>query len=209
MILTILSQHTSDTNSSRAFAALKNRFPSWSRALEAPTRDIAGAIRPGGIAEIKAGRIKQILWEIREREGRLGLTRLSNLPDSEVFDYLTSLTGVGPKTAACVLVFSMGRAAFPVDTHVHRVTKRLGLVPDDATAEQTQRLLEPRIPPEIRYEFHVQLVRHGREICRPRLPLCSDCPLLDLCPAGARFIATGEAGALGNLRNRASPPGQG
>lgn len=161
--------------------------------MDAPVTEIADAIRMGGIAEIKARRIKQILTEIREREGRLGLKRLESLSDGDVFDYLTSLTGVGPKTAACVLVFSMGRAAFPVDTHVHRVTRRLGLVPDKATAEQTQRLLEPAIPSEIRYEFHVQLIRHGREICKPRLPQCNECVLLDLCETGPKLLAQGRS----------------
>jgi endonuclease-3 len=191
--MTVLSQHTSDVNSGRAFAALKSRFGSWEEVLGAPEEEIASAIRPGGIAQVKARRIKAILSEIERREGRVRLARLSRLSDAEVADYLGSLPGVGPKTVACVLVFAMGRAAFPVDTHVHRVTGRLGLVGKKATAEQVHRTLEPAIPPEIRYELHTQLIRHGREICRPRTPLCSQCVLLDLCEAGPELLAADAA----------------
>ena len=191
--MTILSQHTSDVNSSRAFASLKRRFPTWEQVHRATLIEIADAIRSGGLAETKSRTIKRVLTDIKEREGSFDLSRLNDLPDEEVDDYLCSLTGVGPKTAACVLLFSMNRPAFPVDTHVHRVAKRLGLVPEKATAEQTQRVLAPRVPPELRYEFHVQLIQHGRTICKARAPLCSECALLDLCPVGPRLLAAGEA----------------
>ena len=193
LVMTLLSQATSDVNSGRAFQGLKERFPEWSEVLAAPVGEVADAIRAGGIAEVKSCRIKQLLEEVREREGRLDLDRLHELPDDEAFGYLCSFHGVGPKTAACVLVFSMGRPAFPIDTHVHRVTKRLGLIPNEASADAAHSLLEPAVPPELRYEFHVQLIRHGREICKARHPRCPDCVLLDLCPAGEEFLATGEA----------------
>ena len=191
--MTVLSQHTSDINSTRAFAGLRHRFRSWEEVLDAPVEEVADSIRSGGIAQVKAERIKRILSEVEEREGTLDLSRLSSLPTEEVDEYLCSLPGVGPKTAACVLLFSMHRPAFPVDTHVHRVVTRLGLVPEKTSAEATQRLLEPRIPTELRYEIHMQLIRHGREICKPRMPLCTQCVLLDLCEAGQRLLAEGAA----------------
>jgi endonuclease-3 len=194
LVMTLLSQHTSDINSGRAFARLKERLPTWQEVAAAPVSRVADAIRPGGIAEVKARRIKQVLEEVSEREGRLDLERLHSLDDAEAFDYLCSFHGVGPKTAACVLVFSMGRPAFPIDTHVHRVTKRLGLIPNGASADAAHTLLEPAVPPELRYEFHVQLIRHGRDVCRARHPRCGDCVLLDLCPAGPTFLASGAAG---------------
>ena len=193
VVMTVLSQHTSDINSSRAFRGLRERFETWEDVLHAPTEDVADSIRSGGIAQVKAARIQQILSEIEKREGGLDLARLSQLPDGEVNEYLISLPGVGPKTAACVLLFSMNRPAFPVDTHVHRVTKRLGLIETRTGADKAQALLEPRIPPELRYEMHVQLIRHGREVCKPATPRCTDCVLLDLCEAGPRLLAAGEA----------------
>jgi endonuclease-3 len=193
LVLTVLSQHTSDANSGRAFASLKQRFRSWEEVFHAPTSEVADAIRAGGIANVKARRIRAILAAIEEREGSLDTTRLESLSDSDADAYLRSLPGVGPKTAACVLVFSMGRAAFPVDTHVHRVSARLGLVDGRATAEQAHASLAPRVPPELRYEFHAQLVRHGRMVCKPRLPRCSDCVLFDLCASGPRLLAGGLA----------------
>ena len=193
IVMTVLSQHTSDINSTRAFAGLRSRFSSWQEVLDAPTDEVADSIRSGGIAQVKAGRIQQILAEVERREGTLDLSRLAGLPDAEVNEYLCSLPGVGPKTAACVLLFSMGRPAFPVDTHVHRVTKRLGLIDEKTGADKAQRLLEPRIPPELRYELHMQLIRHGREICKPARPLCTECVLFDICEGGPRLLAAGAA----------------
>jgi endonuclease III len=193
LIGTILSQHTSDTNSARAFASLKKAFPTWAHALDAPTSEIAAVIRSGGLAEMKAPRIKAILTEIEKREGRLDLSRLYEFADGEVDAYLRSLPGVGPKTAACVLVFSMGRAAFPIDTHVHRVTSRLGWIKPKTGADKAHEQLAPQIPPDIRYSLHVALIRHGRQICKARHPLCTGCPILDFCEAGPRFLADGEA----------------
>jgi endonuclease-3 len=193
LVLTVLSQHTSDANSGRAFASLKARFASWEEVVHAPAIVVADAIRAGGIANIKAQRIQAILAEIEEREGGFETKRIERLSDAAADAYFRSLPGVGPKTAACVLAFSMRRPAFPVDTHVHRVSVRLGLIGRRATAEQAQEALASRIPAELRYEFHVQLVRHGRTVCKPRRPRCTDCALIDLCDAGPRLLAGGLA----------------
>jgi endonuclease III len=191
--MTVLSQATSDVNSERAFAGLTGRFSSWQEVLDAPTGDVADAIRSGGIADVKARRIQKILAEIERREGTVSLARLKRMSDEDVVSYLCSLSGVGAKTAACVLLFSLGRAAFPVDTHVLRVAARLGLIDERATAQAAHRLLEPAVPAELRYEFHMQLIRHGRTICTARRPRCSECALFDLCEAGSRLLATGDA----------------
>jgi endonuclease-3 len=182
LVATVLSQHTSDVNSERAFAQLKERFPSWEQVADAPEDLVADAIRPGGIANQKARRIKQILTAIEEREGKLDLSRLNECDDAEVESYLRALPGVGPKTAACVLVFSMGRAAFPIDTHVHRMALRLGWIPSGATADQAHEALAPLVPAEIRHDLHVAMITHGRTVCRARQPSCGDCVLRDLCP---------------------------
>lgn len=181
VVATVLSQHTSDLNSERAFAQLKAKFPRWEDVAEAAQEDVADAIRSGGIADQKARRIQQILAAIEEREGGIDLDRLHRLDDAAVEEYLISLPGVGPKTAACVLVFAMGRAAFPIDTHVHRIVTRLGWIAPKTTAEQAYRLLTPRIPAEIRYDLHVALISHGRTVCHARRPRCEVCVLRDGC----------------------------
>ncbi|MBV9094126.1 MAG: endonuclease III [Streptosporangiaceae bacterium] len=191
IIATVLSQHTSDRNSARAFAQLKAAFPAWERVLGARDDQVADVIRCGGIARLKARRIRQILDAIAEREGRIDLSRLDGLDDAAVFDYLTSLPGVGPKTAACVLAFSMGRAAFPVDTHVHRVAARLGWIPPGATPEAAYRILNPLVPPGIRYDLHVALIAHGRTVCLARRPRCGGCVLRDLCAFGSGLSMPG------------------
>jgi endonuclease-3 len=182
LVATVLSQHTSDVNSERAFAQLKERFPNWEQVADAPEDLVADAIRAGGIANQKARRIQQILAAIEELEGKLDLSRLHICDDAEVESYLRALPGVGPKTAACVLVFSMGRAAFPIDTHVHRMALRLGWIPPGATADQAYATLAPLVPAEIRYDLHVAMITHGRTVCRARQPSCGQCVLRDLCP---------------------------
>lgn len=193
VVATVLSQHTSDTNSERAFAQLKEVFPSWEQVAAAPAGMVADAIRRGGIADQKARRIQQILAAIAEHEGRLDLGRLRDLDDAAARTYLESLPGVGPKTAACVLTFAMGRAAFPVDTHVHRVATRLGWLPPKTTADRAHRLLEPMVPADIRYDLHVAMIGHGRAVCRAQQPRCGACVLNDLCAYG-RHNAAPEGG---------------
>jgi endonuclease-3 len=189
VVATVLSQHTSDINSGRAFARLKEIFPSWEQVTDAPAEDLADAIRCGGMAGQKARRIKQILAVIEEREGRVSLDRLAELEDAAAAAYLESLPGVGPKTAACVLTFALGRAAFPVDTHVHRITIRLGWIPPKTTADAAHRLLAQVVPAAIRYDLHVAMVTHGRTVCRAQRPDCDRCVLRDLCAFGSGALA--------------------
>ncbi len=181
LILTILSQNTSDLNSGRAFSSLRNRFADWDRVREAPLRDIEVAIQGGGLARIKAGRIKSILEEIHEERGEMSLDFLKRLSDEKVWAYLGRFKGVGPKTVACVMLFSLGRPAFPVDTHVHRVISRLAGRTEGESPAQIQEELQRRVSPDLMYSLHLHLVHHGRRICQSRLPLCGQCRLLRLC----------------------------
>ena len=188
LILTVLSQHTSDVNAERAIRSLRAVYPSWEDVVAAPEAALADAIRSGGLANTKAPRIQAILREVHDREGSYDLSRLRDLTDGEARAYLTSLPGIGPKTAAVVLSFSLGRDAIPVDTHVHRVARRLGLVPANASAERADRLLHDLVPEGLRTRLHVGLIRLGREICKAPTPRCAVCPLKDLCPTAPRYL---------------------
>lgn len=184
LVLTILSQNTSDTNSGRAFESLRAAFGDWEAVAEAAVEDVVDAIRPGGLANTKAPRIQAVLREIASREGdAIDLGWMREAPDARVADYLGSLPGVGPKTVACVLAFSLGRDVIPVDTHVLRVATRLGLLPPKTTAEAAHRILAEEIPAGERVELHMAFIRLGRETCRARRPLCAECVLADLCPS--------------------------
>jgi endonuclease III len=204
-VLTILSQNTSDVNSSRAYAAMRDRYPTWEALASARTADLVRAIRSGGLANTKAPRILAVLREIREREGGFDLSWMLDASDQEVAEYLTSLPGVGPKSAAVVLAFSLGRAALPVDTHVHRVAGRLGLVPPKATAVKAQIALERVVPPTLRVSMHVGLIRHGRQICRAGRPRCEECPLRDLCPSAELFLGSGPPRSSVRAKSSGSP----
>ena len=183
LIQTVLSQNTADVNSDRAYASLMERFGGdWDAVRAAPVDQVADAIRRGGLAEIKAARIKSILDRIAETVGELDLTFLRDTSMEEGRTFLRSLGGVGPKTAACVLLFSCGKPALPVDTHVHRVSQRLGLVPAKATAEQAHAMLEAIVPVDKVYAFHMLLIGHGRQICKAQRPRCAECPVEDRCP---------------------------
>ena len=188
LVLTVLSQHTSDLNADRAFADLKAALPTWEGVVAVPATELADVIRSGGLANQKAPRIQAILREIRAREGAYSLASLAVLTDAEARSYLTSLPGVGPKTAAVVLSFALGRDAMPVDTHVHRVTRRLGLIPPKTSAERADRLLHELVPDGLRTRLHVALIRLGREICKAPTPRCRGCPLNDLCPTAPRYL---------------------
>ncbi len=190
LILTVQSQNTSDRNSERAHAALLARYPTWDQVVRAPTNELADTIRSGGLANTKAARIQEILREIFEREGRYDLSRLRRRSDDAISEYLTSLPGVGPKTAAVVMAFAFGRETIPVDTHVHRVATRLGLVPK-TSAERAQRLLEALVPQDLKTPMHVGLIGLGRELCKAGRPRCEDCPLYDLCPTGPIVLGVG------------------
>jgi endonuclease III len=178
LVLTILSQHTNDTNSGRAFKLLKERFPTWDEVRDAPVAEVEEAIRPGGLAAQKAPRIQEILRRLGE-EPNLDWTETAPLEESR--DYLLSLPGVGRKTAACVLLFSWGLPDIPVDVHIHRVGGRLGLFPAKASLERAHDEMLALVPSEDVYEFHLNLIRHGRTLCRPK-PRCGECDLRRMCP---------------------------
>ncbi|MGH2428077.1 MAG: endonuclease III domain-containing protein [Candidatus Limnocylindria bacterium] len=182
VVLTILSQNTSDTNSFRAFTALRERYPSWADVLAAPTDELVEVIRPGGLAPTKSRRIQHVLAEVDDATGgSWDLSFLGTLPLEEARDWLVSLPGIGRKTAAIILLFSFGRPVLPVDTHVHRVATRLGMLPPRAPLERAHDLLEAALAPEEMYPFHVELIRHGRDTCRAPRPICGLCPLTDAC----------------------------
>lgn len=179
LVGTILSQHTSDINSGRAYQQLVATFPSWEAVRAAPVEQVAEAIRSGGLANIKAQRIQEVLRVLTERLGGapLSLNFLAERSLAEGRAYLRSLPGVGPKTAACVLLFSLGLPAFPVDTHVHRASKRLGLIGAKVSADQAHTIFEQIVPAEYAHTLHVNLIRHGRRVCHAQRPDCAHCPL--------------------------------
>jgi|CXWL01.1.fsa_nt_gi endonuclease-3 len=213
LILTILSQNTSDGNSGRAFVRLLERFPSWDAVADAPLPDLIAAIQPGGLAPTKAPRIQAALRDIKQRTGGFDLTFLTEMPFNEARDWLGSLHGVGPKTVACVLMFALGLPAMPVDTHVFRVATRLGLIPERVpgrgqtakskgqaaaptaamTPEKAHAMLEAMVPPAEYYAFHIGLIKHGRRTCTAQSPACPDCVLLDMCPSAASFLKAAGA----------------
>lgn len=183
LVGTILSQSTSDVNSSRAMARLREEFPTWDEVLDAPVEDVIDAIRSGGLANIKGPRIQNVLRNIHERQGEWDLTFLATMPLNDAMNWLVSLDGVGPKTAACVLLFSLGLPAMPVDTHVGRVMTRLGILPNRTSTIRKQRWLEELIGPEPQrvYAVHVETIEHGRQICKSIKPRCPICPLKEHC----------------------------
>jgi endonuclease III len=183
LIETILSQNTSDANSGRAFASLKASFSSWQDVASAPVERIARAIQCGGLFQIKAIRIKQVLEQIENEQGRISLDSLKSKTMAEAEDYLTRLPGVGHKTASCVLLFSLGKPSLPVDTHVFRVAKRLGLIDSKVSVEKAHGLLQEQIPPSRVHQFHVHMIEHGRQICHARQPRCNSCVLRRICPS--------------------------
>ena len=191
LVSTILSQNTNDTNRDRAYQSLRLRFPEWEAVRDAPETDVIDAIRSAGLANQKGPRIQHILREITTRRGELSLDFLKELPPAEVREWLAQFNGVGPKTVAIVMLFSLGMPAFPVDTHIYRVSGRLGLRPDEMTVEKAHDHLARLFPPESYYATHLNIIRLGREICQARRPNCPACPLQDLCdyfaslPAGS------------------------
>lgn len=183
LVLTILSQNTADTNSGRAYTQMLRTYPSWDAIADAPPEQLIETIRFGGLAQQKAPRIQAVLRTIRARLAGWDLGFLNELPLPEAKDWLRGLPGVGPKTAACVLLFAMGRPAMPVDTHVERVSKRLGLIPAKLPADRAHDALEAAVEPDDYYRFHMLLIKHGRRLCAARRPLCEQCPLVNACPS--------------------------
>jgi endonuclease-3 len=181
LVSTILSQNTNDGNRDLAYARLRARFATWEQVRDAPVGDVVDAIRPAGLANQKGPRIQAALRRITAERGELDIDFLAQLPVDEARSWLLGINGIGPKTAAIVLLFTYDRPAFPVDTHVHRVTGRLGLRGPKMTAEQTHDLMDELCPPGAQGPFHLNLIRLGREICHARNPQCGRCPLQQEC----------------------------
>ena len=189
LVLTILSQNTSDINSFRAFSALRERYVSWEEALNAPTDELEDVIRPGGLAPTKSRRIQHVLAEVKDATGgSWDLSFLGTRPLLAAREWLTSLPGIGRKTAAIILLFTFGRPQLPVDTHVHRVAWRLGMFPRNTPLERAHDFLEEVLEPEEMYPFHIELIRHGRDTCRAPRPICGLCPLTDVCAYYAQAV---------------------
>lgn len=188
LVSVILSQATSDVNSARTFDALKKRFPTWDAALRARESTVADTIRLGGLANQKAAVIKNLLKQIKERNGSFDLSFLRGSTPEEAARYLSQFRGVGPKTVACTLLFACGAEIFPLDTHIFRVLRRVGLIPPKCSDEFAHAVMNRLVPPGKFYSFHVNLIRHGRALCRPRDPVCERCPVVEYCDYGRERI---------------------
>jgi endonuclease-3 len=175
LIETILSQNTNDQNRDKAYRRLRARFPRWEDTLEAKTESIVSAIQPGGLAQQKAKRIREILHWIKKREGRLSLSFLKRMDSDEISKMMGVLKGIGPKTLHCLLLFGLGREAFPVDTHILRIGKRLGFIPGRMSAEKAHLWMRDLIPKKKFLSLHLNLIRLGREVCKAQRPLCNIC----------------------------------
>jgi len=181
LVSTILSQNTNDALRDRAYTSLRQRFPTWEEVCEASEQEVADAIQIAGLSQHKAPAIQRALRRIQAERGGWSLDFLRDMPVEDAKRWLTSIKGVGPKTTAIVLLFALGVPAFPVDTHIHRVTRRLGLIPKETSREKAHELLEAIFPPEDYYTGHLNLIRLGREVCQARKPHCELCVLRDLC----------------------------
>jgi endonuclease-3 len=181
LIQTILSQNTNDQNRDRAYRRLKSQFPRWEDILNGKRRAVVEALRPGGLARQKAKRIVDILQWLRKRERKVSLTFLKRMHEKEIKETLGGLKGIGPKTVHCLLLFGLGREAFPVDTHILRVGKRLGFIPQEIDAEKAHSWMGPLVPKGKALSLHINLIRHGRAVCKPKNPLCDDCILRNEC----------------------------
>lgn len=184
----ILSQATSDANSSRTFENLKKRFGSWEKVLAAEESEIAGAIRLGGLANQKAAVIRDLLRRIKETSGALSLRFLEKMSNETARDYLSKFRGIGPKTVACTLLFASHKEVFPLDTHIFRVLRRMGILPEKISDTKAHALLDELVPQGKFYSLHVNLIRLGRKVCRPREPLCEECPIVEYCDFGLTKI---------------------
>ena len=184
LINIILSQATSDANSHRTFRNLKTEFENWDAVLAAETGAIADAIRLGGLANQKAKVIKDLLVQIKETHGKLSLKFVEKMPDGAARDFLTKFRGVGPKTVACTLLFALHKEVFPLDTHIFRIFRRMGVLPEKISDANAHKLLDELVPPGKFYSLHVNLIRLGKQTCRPREPLCEQCPLIEYCDYG-------------------------
>lgn len=192
LVKTILSQNTSDVNSHRAFASFRETFADWEAVAGASVDEIAESIKSGGLAVVKAERVKSTLQSIQDRNGGFALDFLAELPLPEAKAWLKQLPGVGPKTAACVLLFGLGRPALPVDTHVFRLAKRLGLIDSKVSVDAAHEVLEDILPSRHVYQLHIQMIEHGRRVCHAQRPRCDRCVLADVCPSAS--MPSGRSG---------------
>ncbi len=190
LVLTILSQRNTDRSTEQSYLTLRERFPTWEQVMHAPVEEIADAIRWSGLYQMKAPRIQGVLQRIDDERGNFDLHFLTDLPLVEAKAWLKALPGVGPKTTAIVLLFSLGMPAFPVDTHVYRVSQRLGLIGPKVSEAGAHDVLEAMLAPSQMFEFHVNMIAHGRHICHAIGPKCDRCPLLSLCPFGQSRLGT-------------------
>ena len=188
LVAVILSQATSDANSDRTYDALKERFPTWDSVLRAREQTLVETIRLGGLANQKAAVIRGLLREVKERHGSFDLSFLRGLPAAEAVEYLASFRGVGPKTVACTLLFACDAEIFPLDTHIFRVLRRVGLIPPKCSDEFAHAVMNRLVPAGKFYSLHVNLIRHGRALCRPRDPVCERCPVVEYCDYGQEII---------------------
>jgi endonuclease-3 len=203
LVLTILSQNTNDQNRDRAFASLKKRFPSYESIVRAPTQKVADAIKAGGLQYQKAKRIQEILRRIQAERGAYDLRYLQELSTLDAFHELMKFDGVGKKTTGVVLTFSLGKPYFPVDTHIDRITHRLGLVKD---GEDPHDVMNALVPQTLVYQFHLHLIQHGRKTCKARRPLCDQCVISDLCPVPKRGLPARETSKKRRSFMNSSPP---
>ena len=183
LVYTILSQHTSDINSHRAFRSLMDTFGSLEAVVNAEVAEIEDAIKSAGLFRVKAPRIKAVLERVRAEVGSFDLSFLAEMPLDEAKAWLLRLDGVGPKTAAIILCFSLGMPAMPVDTHIFRVSRRLGLIGPKVNADQAHDILEPMVEPEDVFAFHLYLINHGRQVCKAQRPRCGECVIAEGCPS--------------------------
>ena len=196
MVFTILSQHTSDINSSRAYQFLMDRFTTLEAVAAGEIPDIEAAIAPGGLAKIKAPRIKAVLNRILELNGSLDLSFLREMPLNEAKAWLRQLPGIGPKSAGIVLSFSLGMPAMAIDTHIYRVCQRLGVIGPKVSADKAHDILEEKVEPNEVFNFHVSYINHGRQVCRAQRPLCRECVVGGLCPSRKKFMTKGDLAKL-------------
>ena len=203
MVFTILSQHTSDINSGRAFARLMERFGTLEAVAVGNVADIEEAIAPGGLAKVKAPRIKEVLEKVLELNGgSLDLSFLREMPLDEAKAWLRQLPGIGPKSAGIVLNFSLGMPAMAIDTHIYRVCQRLRAIDAKTSADKAHDVMEAKVPPDDVFHFHVAFINHGRRVCRAQRPLCGECCVGDMCPSRRKLMSkrTAEEPAVGSRR---------
>ncbi|MFH1750487.1 MAG: endonuclease III [Candidatus Micrarchaeota archaeon] len=181
LVAVILSQNTNDRNSFAAFEKLKKRFGNWNDLLKAPVSQITELIKIGGLADIKARRIKEVLIAIREKEGKLSLKRLEGMPPAEARNYLMQFKGIGPKSAAVIVAFAFGKPSFPIDTHIFRVIKRIPLIPENTSYENAHLLMDGMVPDALKIPLHMEIIEHGRKVCKSQSPFCGKCVLSGEC----------------------------